>query len=93
MGIIDENGNKIMTPDLTFEQKKLMGDYYKFIIMKFFEIVPKDQQYGIVQWAATDSPEGSGWYPGEPIGLWDLNYSRKPAYAGFCDGLKEGSNK
>ena len=93
MCIFDENGNKIMTPDLTFEQKKLMGDYYKFIIMKFFEIVPKDQQYGIVQWAATDSPEGSGWCPGEPIGLWDLNYSRKPAYAGFCDGLKEGSNK
>ena len=91
MGIQDENGNTIKTGDLTFEQKQLMSDYYKFIITKFFEIIPKEQQYGIVQWAATDSPEGSGWRAGEPIGIWDLNYSRKPAYAGWCEGLQEGT--
>ncbi len=91
MGIQDENGNTIKTGDLTFEQKQLMSDYYKFIITKFFEIIPKEQQYGIVQWAATDSPEGSGWRAGEPIGIWDINYSRKPAYAGWCEGLQEGT--
>lgn len=93
MGIEDENGNKIMTPDLTYEQKLLMSDYYKFIITKFFEIIPKEQQYGIVQWAATDSPEGSGWRAGEPIGIWDINHARKPAYAGWCDALKEATGK
>lgn len=87
MGIIDENGQNIKTPDLTFEQKQLMSDFYKFIVEKYFEIIPLDQQYGICAWAQTDSPEGSGWRPGQPIGLWDLNYSRKPAYAGFADGL------
>lgn len=92
MGIKDENGNTVKTADLTFEMKQKMADYYKFIITKFFEIIPKEQQYGIVQWAATDSPEGSGWRAGEPIGIWDLNYSRKPAYAGFCEGLRDGSN-
>lgn len=87
MGIVDENGNAVKTPDLTFEQKQKMSDFYKFIVKKYFEILDSDQQYGICQWAQTDSPEGSGWRPGEPIGLWDINYSRKPAYGGFADGL------
>lgn len=93
MGIQDADGNTIKTPDLTFEQAQAMSDYYKFIVTKYFEIIPKEQQYGIVQWAATDSPEGSGWRAGEPIGIWDINHARKPAYAGWCDALKEATNK
>ncbi len=87
MGLCDENGNTVKTEDVTFEQHQAMARFYKFVIDKYFEIVPLSQQYGICQWAQTDSPEGSGWRPGEPIGLWDLNYSRKPAYGGFADGL------
>ena len=26
----------------------------------------------------------------QPVGLWDINYNRKPAYGGFADGLKGG---
>ncbi len=87
MRLCDENGNTVKTEDVTFEQHQAMARFYKFVIDKYFEIVPLSQQYGICQWAQTDSPEGSGWRPGEPIGLWDLNYSRKPAYGGFADGL------
>ena len=87
MGIVDADGKAIKTPDLTYEQKQLMSDYFKFIVKKYFEIIPEAQQYGICAWAQTDSPEGSGWRAGEPIGLWDENLSRKPAYAGFADGL------
>ena len=87
MGLCDENGNTVKTEDVTFEQHQAMAKFYKFVIDKYFEIVPLSQQYGICQWAQTESPEGSGWRPGEPIGLWDLNYSRKPAYGGFADGL------
>lgn len=87
MELCDENGNTVKTEDVTFEQHQAMAKFYKFVIDKYFEIVPLSQQYGICQWAQTDSPEGSGWRPGEPIGLWDLNYSRKPAYGGFADGL------
>ncbi|MDE5918992.1 MAG: endo-1,4-beta-xylanase [Duncaniella sp.] len=87
MGICDEDGNTIKTEDVTFEQQRAMARYYKFVIDKYFEIIPVPQQYGICQWAQTDSPDGSGWRPGEPIGLWDLNYSRKPAYGGFAEGL------
>lgn len=88
MGYIDEGGNSVKTENITFEQQKQMADFYTFIIKKYFEIIPKAQQYGITQWATTDSPAGSGWREGQPIGLWDLNYNRKPTYAGFVEGLK-----
>lgn len=87
MGILDENGEEMETEKVTFEQQELMADYYRFIISKYFEIIPAAQRYGITQWSATDSPAGSGWRAGLPIGLWDLNYNRKPTYAGFADGL------
>lgn len=87
MGICDEDGNAIKSEDVTLEQHKLMGEYYKFIIRKYFEIIPVAQQFGICQWAQTDSPADSGWRGGEPIGLWNLNYQRKPTYGGFAEGL------
>ena len=88
MGIVEKAfGEGIKTELVTFEQNQKMSDFYKFIIQKYFEIIPVAQQYGITQWAATDSPADSGWRKGQPIGLWDLNYNRKHTYAGFADGL------
>ena len=87
MGIVEKAfGEGIKTELVTFEQYQKMSDFYKFIIQKYFEIIPVAQQYGITQWAATDSPADSGWRKGQPIGLWDLNYNRKHTYAGFADG-------
>jgi GH35 family endo-1,4-beta-xylanase len=88
MGYVDEIGNSVKTENMTEAQHKAMAEYYKFIVKKYFEIIPVAQQYGITQWTATDSPAGSGWRAGEPVGLWDLNYNRKHTYAGFADGLK-----
>lgn len=89
MAISDENGNSIPTSKVTLEQHRLMADYYKFIIRKYFEIVPVEQQFGITMWCQTDSPDDSGWRPGEPTGIWDLGFNRKPAYAGIADGLAD----
>lgn len=88
MGLQDANGNKILTENVTPEEQKAMAEYYKFIVEKYLEIIPAKQQYGITNWSVTDSPKSSKWLPGEPTGLWDENYQRKPAYAGFCDGLQ-----
>ncbi len=88
MGITERAfADGIKTENVTYEQKQKMAEFYQFIIQKYFEIIPVAQQYGITQWAATDSPSGSGWRGGEPIGLWDSNYSRKPTYGGFANGL------
>ncbi len=77
------------TAATTEEQHKLMSEYYKFIVSKYFEIIPKDQQYGITHWSPTDATDDEyAWCAGEPIGLWTTNYTRKHAYAGFVEGLK-----
>lgn len=87
MGLFDENGEKVLTENVTEKQHKAMSDYYTFIIEKYFEIIPAAQRYGITQWAVTDSPANSSWRGGEPIGIWNLNYDRKHTYAGFANGL------
>ena len=87
MGYVDAAGKEVKTADITEEQHKEMRDLYTFVLQKYFEIIPAAQQYGITQWCATDSPKDSGWRPGLPVGLWDLNYLRKHTYAGFAVGL------
>lgn len=90
MGIIDASGKEVGTNEVSEEQHKAMAEFYKWIVATYMnpEVVPVDQQWGICQWAATDSPAGSGWRPNCPLGLWDLNYNRKHTYAGFADGLQ-----
>ena len=87
MGLEDKNGNQIKTTDMTEEQHEKMRAYYEFIVKKYLEIVPKNQQWGICQWCATDSPANSGWRAGLPVGLWDSDYYRKHTYGGFAAGL------
>ncbi len=88
MGITDEDNKKIMTSDVTLVHLLRMADYYNFIIRKYFEIIPQAQRYGITHWSITDAgDEELAWRQGEPIGLWTKEYERKPAYAGFADGL------
>lgn len=87
MGYVDAAGKDVTYDQMTEEQHKEMRDLYTFVLKKYFEIIPIDKQYGITQWCATDSPKDSGWRPGLPVGLWDLNYLRKHTYAGFAAGL------
>ncbi len=88
---VDKNSKdpyiQVKTTDMTEEQHKAMRAYYEFIVKKYFEIVPENQQWGICQWCATDSPANSGWRAGLPTGLWDLDYYRKHTYGGFAAGL------
>lgn len=87
MGYVDAAGKDVTYDQMTEEQHKEMRDLYTFVLQKYFEIIPAAQQYGITQWCATDAPKDSGWRPGLPVGLWDLNYLRKHTYAGFAVGL------
>lgn len=87
MGYVDAAGNSVMTTDMTEEQHHQMADLYNWIVKKYFELIPANQQWGICQWCVTDAPSNSGWRKGEPVGLWTLDYTRKHTYAGFADGL------
>lgn len=97
MGYVDKDGKDVTTAQLEklpiderVAKEKAMAEHYKWIIEQYFKIVPVKQQYGICQWCLTDAPTNSGWRSGKPVGLWNLNYQRKPAYGGFADGLSEG---
>lgn len=88
MGINDVNGQSIPTTQVTVAQQKKMAEFYTYIINSYFRYVPAAQRYGITQWCITDSPAGSGWRPGEPVGLWNESYQRKPQYEGYVKGLQ-----
>ena len=93
MGYVRGNnrwGSSIKTSQMTEAEHKKMADFYEWIIKEYFRIIPPEQQWGICQWCATDSPNNSGWRGGEPVGIWDSNYYRKHVYAGFVRGLNGG---
>lgn len=75
------------TPEATMEDYEAQAEMYRFVLAKYFELIPAAQRYGVTAWSPYDSPAGSSWRAGQPIGLWTESYSRKPAYAGFAEGL------
>ena len=89
MGLVDEDGVSVLTSDVTEEQHKAMSDYYKFIVKKYLEIIPPNQQAGITHWCLADSPAESSWR-WRAGRLWTEGFqTRKHTYAGFADGLSE----
>ncbi len=87
MGIDNASGQAIPLAGVTADQHRKMADFYNFIVTKYFEIVPAAQRYGITHWTGTDNASEGGWRANSPIGLWTTDYKRKPAYAGFANGL------
>lgn len=78
----------IKTPQVTAEQYAAQSEMYKYVVKKYFELIPAAQRYGITIWAPQDSSTSSSWRAGEPIGLWTEGLIRKPAYIGVADGLR-----
>jgi endo-1,4-beta-xylanase len=77
------------TPVITAAEYAEQKEMYRYVIEKYFEIIPKAQQYGICIWSPLDSPASSSWRAGEPIGLWNEGFVRKPAYVGVVDALSK----
>jgi endo-1,4-beta-xylanase len=78
----------VKTPQATAQQYAEQAEMYKYVVKKYFELIPAAQRYGITIWAPQDSPTSSSWRAGEPIGLWTEGFVRKPAYVGVAEGLK-----
>lgn len=78
----------VKTSDATAEHYEAQAEMYKFVVEKYLEIIPANQQYGITVWSPKDSAAGSSWRAGEPIGLWTEGYDRKHSYGAFGDALK-----
>jgi GH35 family endo-1,4-beta-xylanase len=85
---LDMGINNKKTTAITEEDLKVQEEMYKFVVEKYFEIIPAAQRYGITIWSPLDSPVNSFWRAGEPIGLWTEGMIRKPSYMGVAEGLK-----
>jgi len=79
----------VKTADATEEDMLAQKALYYFVVKTYFEEVPSAQRYGITHWSPLDAESGA-WRGCEPIGLWDVDYNRKHAYAGVADGLIDG---
>lgn len=81
-------GIGVKTASATEAHYKAQADMYKYVIDKYFELIPAKQRYGITIWSPLDSPANSTWRPGEPIGLWTEAYVRKKAYSCVASALE-----
>ncbi len=80
-------GVGVPTAQATEQDYQAQAEMYRYVVEKYFELIPPAQRYGITVWSPLDSPQGSSWRAGEPIGLWTEGYVRKPAYAAFAEAL------
>ncbi|WP_207494797.1 endo-1,4-beta-xylanase [Aridibaculum aurantiacum] len=64
------------------------AEMYRYIVNSYMKHIPKAQQYGITVWGITDN---TSWLyrNGEDFPLlYNADFSKKPAYAGFLKGLR-----
>ncbi len=78
----------VKTANATQEHYQAQAEMYKYVIDKYFELIPAAQRYGITLWSPLDSPANSSWRAGEPIGIWNLQYVRKLAYSYVAEAIK-----
>ena len=83
----DEQGNNVKVEDMTDAQLRKVSDFYKWIIQQYIANVPAAQQYGFCIWTAVDADPSTSWTHNQLYGLWNKNFNRTHAYAGFADGL------
>lgn len=67
------------------------AELFKYIVQSYYNNVPAAQRYGITVWGVSDNTSWIVLSQGKedfPL-LFDQNYRKKPAYAGFWQGLKQ----
>ncbi|TDD99508.1 endo-1,4-beta-xylanase [Flavobacterium cellulosilyticum] len=73
---------------LTDDQLRLQAEMYQYVVDMYMKYIPSSKRYGITVWGLTDSKDDASWLPGMHQGLWDVNFTRKPSYTSFAEGLK-----
>ncbi|MCX8019196.1 MAG: endo-1,4-beta-xylanase [Chitinophagaceae bacterium] len=78
------NASGKLTPELAAHQAVM----YKYVVQSYLKHIPKAQQAGITVWGIVDKYSWLYNNGAERPLLYDDNYEKKPAYAGFLQGLK-----
>lgn len=85
--IVNTARSATYVPSVTIQN--VQADMYKYVIQSYLKNVPAAQRYGVTVWGVADS---DSWLnttvsPDIPL-LFDKNYKKKYAFAGFIQGLK-----
>ncbi|MEB0260357.1 MULTISPECIES: endo-1,4-beta-xylanase [unclassified Mucilaginibacter] len=85
--ILNSSRSATYTPSVT--GLNLQADLYKYVMQSYLKNVPVGQRYGVTVWGVsdTDSWLNTTASPDVPL-LFDKNYKKKVAFAGFIQGLK-----
>ena len=84
---LDESGNSVVYEKMTDAQLREVAAFYKWLVEQYTTIIPAAQQYGFCVWEPISSAPDVSWTHSQTYGLWDKNFYRTHAYAGFADGL------
>jgi len=85
---LDVTLNGTTTSAATTAQLEAQADMYKYVIEKYFEIIPAAQRYGITFWSPQDRPSGSAWLANQPVGIWNGQWIRKVGYKAVVEALE-----
>jgi endo-1,4-beta-xylanase len=85
---LDVSLNGTTTSSATATQLQAQADMYKYVIEKYFELIPPAQRYGITFWSPQDRPSGATWLANQPVGIWNGQWVRKVGYKAVVEALE-----
>ena len=76
---VNSKGKPVPVSNLTYEDQLAIADFFRYIVHQYLTTVPAAQQYGISLGTLTGT------------GLWNADFNRNPAYAGFVEGFSSNN--
>ena len=81
----DAEGSNVSAKDITEEQRQKLANFYGYVLKKYMETIPNENQAGICKGNMADTSD--------PVGLWSVNpdnkdWVRTATYEAFCKALK-----
>ncbi|GAB3429541.1 endo-1,4-beta-xylanase [Niabella aquatica] len=77
----------VTTSAATKAQLQAQAEMYKYVVEKYFELIPAAQRYGITFWSPQDRASGAAWLANQPLGLWNVRWIRKMSYQAVVEAL------
>ena len=77
----------VTTSAATQAQLQEQAEMYRYVVEKYFELIPVMQRFGITIWSPQDRASGSAWLPNQPLGLWNGQWIRKSSYKAVAEAF------
>ncbi len=86
---LDVSLNGVVSSAATEAQLQSQAEMYRYVVEKYFELVPAPQRSGITLWSPQDRPSNASWLANQPVGIWNSQWVRKASYKAIAEALKK----